>query len=92
VLFKTLLDTQTEEIRERIREFGETESQALSFTFIRMIPVAISLIGTKLHWTTVWFIGWFGPRGIASVLYLLITVIELGISGYEKMAAIITLP
>jgi NhaP-type Na+/H+ or K+/H+ antiporter len=116
-----LLGTQTESIRERIREFGEAESHAmvlfiflllgailvpmsipywdinavlyalLSLTIIRMLPVAISLIGTGLPSQTVWFIGWFGPRGIASVLYLLMAVLELGVAGYEKMSAIITL-
>ena len=40
---------------------------------------------------TVWFIGWFGPRGIASVLYLLMAVIQLGTEGYERMISVITL-
>jgi NhaP-type Na+/H+ or K+/H+ antiporter len=63
----------------------------LSLTFIRMVPVAISLIGSGLSNTSIWFIGWFGPRGIASVLYLLMMVLTLGIEGYEKIIAIITL-
>ena len=46
----------------------------LSLTLVRMIPVVISLIGTKLSIGTVVFIGWFGPRGIASVLYLLLVI------------------
>jgi NhaP-type Na+/H+ or K+/H+ antiporter len=63
----------------------------LSLTVIRMLPVAICLWGSGLSKPTVWFIGWFGPRGIASVLYLLIVIIELGVEGYERIAAIITL-
>jgi NhaP-type Na+/H+ or K+/H+ antiporter len=63
----------------------------LSLTVIRILPVAISLIGTGLSSPIVWFIGWFGPRGIASVLYLLMAIIALGVEGYERMAAIITL-
>ena len=63
----------------------------LSLTVIRMLPVAISLIGAGLSSPVVWFIGWFGPRGIASVLYLLMAIITLGIEGYERIAAIITL-
>lgn len=63
----------------------------LSLTLIRMVPVAISLIGSGLSRPIVWFIGWFGPRGIASVLYLLMAIITLGIEGYERIAAIITL-
>ena len=41
----------------------------LSLTFIRMLPVAISLVGAKLKLDTVLFLGWFGPRGIASIIY-----------------------
>ncbi|MEQ1587300.1 MAG: cation:proton antiporter [Cyclobacteriaceae bacterium] len=63
----------------------------LSLTFIRMVPVAISLLGTGLSWGTIAFIGWFGPRGIASVLYLLMVVIALGRNGYEQIYAVITL-
>ncbi len=63
----------------------------LSLTVIRMVPVALSLIGSGLNMKTVWFIGWFGPRGIASVLYLLMAVIALGSEGYERITSVITL-
>lgn len=63
----------------------------LSLTLIRMVPVALSLLGTKLSWGTIGFIGWFGPRGIASVLYLIMAVIALGRNGYEKILSVITL-
>jgi NhaP-type Na+/H+ or K+/H+ antiporter len=43
----------------------------LSLTVIRMIPVAISLIGARLRADTVLIMGWFGPRGLASVVFLL---------------------
>jgi len=116
-----LLGTRTQEIRERIQEFGEAESQALilfiflllgmimvpiaipywdfqtfmyallSLTVIRVLPVLISLLGTDLSWGTRTFIGWFGPRGIASVLYLLMAIIALGREGNEKIASVITL-
>lgn len=62
-----------------------------SLTIIRMIPVALSLIGTKLDWKTIAFIGWFGPRGIASVLYLLIAVAAIGVDGNESFLAVIVL-
>jgi NhaP-type Na+/H+ or K+/H+ antiporter len=116
-----LLGTKSEMIREKIREFGEAESQVfimfifllfgmilvpvsyqywdwrslmyavLSLTVIRIVPVALSLIGTGLDKKTVLFIGWFGPRGIASVLYLLMAVIQLGVEGYETVVAVISL-
>jgi NhaP-type Na+/H+ or K+/H+ antiporter len=63
----------------------------LSLTVIRMLPVAISLLGTELSWGTIGFIAWFGPRGIASVLYLIMAVIALGRNGYEKVLSVITL-
>jgi len=44
----------------------------LSLTVIRMLPVVISLLGMQLNWGTLWFLGWFGPRGIASILYALL--------------------
>lgn len=47
----------------------------LSLTVVRMIPVAISMIGAGVRKETIGFIGWFGPRGTASILYLF-TVIE----------------
>ena len=63
----------------------------LSLTVIRMLPVALSLIGTRLRWPSVAFIGWFGPRGIASILYLIIVFITIGYTGYEQMMAIVVL-
>ncbi len=62
-----------------------------SLTVVRMLPVAVALLGAKLDWPTIAFVGWFGPRGIASVLYLLIVVTTLGISGYEHALSIIVL-
>ena len=64
----------------------------LSLTVVRMLPVAISLIGVKMRPVTVLFLGWFGPRGIASILYVL-TVLEVEeLNGKETIitAAIIT--
>jgi NhaP-type Na+/H+ or K+/H+ antiporter len=62
-----------------------------SLTVLRMVPVAISLAGAKLDWQTITFVGWFGPRGIASVLYLLMAVAALGIEGYEQVMSVIVL-
>jgi NhaP-type Na+/H+ or K+/H+ antiporter len=62
-----------------------------SLTLLRMIPVAISLIGAKLDWQSIAFIGWFGPRGIASVLYLLMAVAAIGFEGYEQVMSVIVL-
>jgi NhaP-type Na+/H+ or K+/H+ antiporter len=44
----------------------------LSLTVVRMVPVAIALIGTGLRPSSLAFMGWFGPRGLASVVFTLI--------------------
>lgn len=62
-----------------------------SLTVIRMIPVAMCLAGAKLDWRTIAFIGWFGPRGIASVLYLLMVVGAIGVAGNERVLSVIVL-
>jgi sodium/hydrogen antiporter len=44
----------------------------LSLTVVRMVPVAISLLGMALRWESVAFLGWFGPRGLASVVFAIV--------------------
>jgi NhaP-type Na+/H+ or K+/H+ antiporter len=48
----------------------------LSLTVVRMVPVALSLAGTGLSLATVAYAGWFGPRGLASVVFGLLVVEE----------------
>lgn len=50
----------------------------LSLTVVRMIPVALSLIGLKLERPTLGVLGWFGPRGLASILFGLFAIEHLG--------------
>jgi len=50
----------------------------LSLTVVRMVPVALALIGSRLHASTVAFIGWFGPRGLASIVFGLLAFDDLG--------------
>nr|BFE73268.1 hypothetical protein GCM10020092_065690 [Actinoplanes digitatis] len=49
----------------------------LSLTVVRMLPVALVLIGARLSRPTVAFVGWFGPRGLASIIFALIALDEL---------------
>ena len=49
----------------------------LALTVVRMVPVAIALTGSGLDRATVGFVGWFGPRGLASVVFGLIAVDSL---------------
>jgi sodium/hydrogen antiporter len=48
----------------------------LSLTIVRMVPVAIALIGTGLSPASVVFMGWFGPRGLASIVLGLVYLEE----------------
>jgi NhaP-type Na+/H+ or K+/H+ antiporter len=51
----------------------------LSLTVLRMIPVALALLGERFQWATVAFTGWFGPRGLASIVFAM-----MGIESLEK--------
>lgn len=51
----------------------------LSLTALRMVPVAIAMIGSGLDRTGVLFLGWFGPRGLASVVFALLAIEDLGL-------------
>jgi NhaP-type Na+/H+ or K+/H+ antiporter len=65
----------------------------LSLTVVRMLPVAIALIGTRLRPASVIFIGWFGPRGLASiVLGLVYLEQEMHLPGEQtiRLAVIVT--
>lgn len=48
----------------------------LSLTVIRIVPVVISLAGTGLGWTGKLFLSWFGPRGLASIVFAIIVYHE----------------
>ena len=52
----------------------------LALTLLRLIPVALSMIGTGFTWRTVVFLGWFGPRGLATIVFGLLALEELGSS------------
>ena len=48
----------------------------LSLTVVRMIPVAVAMLGSNARPPTVAFLGWFGPRGLASIVFAVIVVEE----------------
>lgn len=48
----------------------------LSLTVVRMLPVAVALAGSGLSKSTVAFMGWFGPRGLASIVLGLVYLEE----------------
>lgn len=59
----------------------------LSLTVIRMVPIALSLVGSGLRLPTQLFLGWFGPRGLASILFVLLILEESEVThGHEILA------
>jgi NhaP-type Na+/H+ or K+/H+ antiporter len=60
----------------------------LSLTIVRMLPVALVCIGAGLDRDTVLFIGWFGPRGLASLVFALLALEELGPVADDAVAVI----
>ncbi len=48
----------------------------LSLTIVRMLPVALALLGTGARRPTVAFVGWFGPRGLATIVFAVIMIDE----------------
>lgn len=60
----------------------------VSLTLVRMVPVALACLGAGLDRTTVLFVGWFGPRGLASLVFALLALEELGTAA-DKAVAII---
>ena len=60
----------------------------LSLTAIRMVPVALALLGSGFDRFSVAFIGWFGPRGLASVIFALLALEDLGPVAQEVTATI----
>jgi sodium/hydrogen antiporter len=63
----------------------------LALTVVRMIPVAIALIGERFTRSTIVFMGWFGPRGLASVVFAVIAFDALHGSEADEVLAAITL-
>lgn len=65
----------------------------LVLTALRMVPVFLALIGTGFKWPTITFIGWFGPRGLATVVFALLALEELGPDSpiMKSLAAVIGL-
>jgi len=63
----------------------------LSLTVIRMAPVAVALAGARLGWATIALVGWFGPRGLASVVFALLALEDLGSPAAGHAVAVITI-
>nr|WP_280897457.1 cation:proton antiporter [Methanolinea mesophila] len=56
----------------------------ISLTLVRMIPVKISFAGSHLRPQTGWFVGWFGPRGLASIVLLILALQQLSSDAFSR--------
>lgn len=62
-----------------------------SLTLVRSLGVGISVFGLNLQWTTKAFLSWFGPRGVASVLYGLLLLEEQAIMERELIFSVVVI-
>jgi len=58
----------------------------LSLTIVRMLPVSLSLLGLGVRADAQLFLGWFGPRGLASIVFAVI-VVGQNVPGSDTLAA-----
>lgn len=72
-------------------EWADVAFAVAALTVVRMVPVALSLIGSGLDRPTVALIGWFGPRGLASVVFVLIAYDALEPTEGVRVLAVVTL-
>jgi NhaP-type Na+/H+ or K+/H+ antiporter len=62
----------------------------LSLTVVRLLPVALAMLGTGMRRVTVGFLGWFGPRGLASIVFVLILVEQTELPERPLLLATVT--
>ncbi len=60
----------------------------LSLTIIRVVPIFLSLTGSGESVSSRLFLGWFGPRGLASIVFAII-VINAEVPGAESLALVV---
>jgi NhaP-type Na+/H+ or K+/H+ antiporter len=61
----------------------------LSLTIVRMLPVLLSLMRVKLLLSSRFFLAWFGPRGLASLLFVLLIGEQSGLPQIELITTIV---
>jgi NhaP-type Na+/H+ or K+/H+ antiporter len=60
----------------------------ISLTLLRMVPVALAMMGSRMRRREVLFLGWFGPRGLASVVFAVLALEDLGPAAGEAVAIV----
>lgn len=59
-----------------------------SLVLVRGLAVTVAMVGSKVRWETVAFLGWFGPRGLASILFALLVVERAGVAVADQVLLI----
>jgi sodium/hydrogen antiporter len=62
----------------------------LSLTLVRMVPVAVAMLGSGARPPTVLFLGWFGPRGLASIVFGVVVVEAAGLPHTSELVVALT--
>lgn len=60
----------------------------IALTVARMIPVAVSMIGLRFSWPTLLYMGWFGPRGLATIVFAALVVTGTELSGIQTITTV----
>lgn len=60
----------------------------LSLTVVRMLPVAVSMIGSRLQPLTILYLGWSGPRGLATIVFATILLLDVTEPGTRAVVAV----
>lgn len=60
----------------------------IALTIARIVPVALSMIGMKLAWPTLLYMGWFGPRGLATIVFAALVVSSTDLAGIETITTV----
>lgn len=63
----------------------------LFLTVVRMLPIFLSLIGSGLPMREKLFLGWFGPRGLASILFTLLMMDQFDFPNEAELLACVSL-
>ena len=63
----------------------------LSLTVIRMLPIFLSLTGTGENAASKLFLGWFGPRGLATIVFALTVVEDSALGGTRRIVDVATM-
>jgi SulP family sulfate permease len=63
----------------------------LALTVVRMVPVALALLGLGARLPTIAFVGWFGPRGLASIVFAVLILQGEAVPNLQMILATISL-